>query len=312
MVLDAVAVCLPAELRGALTPLAGGLSGAGVYRVDAGGRAYVLKLGSESVPVAVWRERLAIQQRAAAAGLAPRVIHHDEAHRAVVTEYVEHRRFVARLAAPHTRAAALHELGDALRRVHALPLPAGATWRDPRDLLAPLRAPLAAFAIPSFARSVLDRVLAEPEPPREHPLVTSHNDMNPSNLVLDGDRILFLDWDAAGANDPYFDLATVAVFLRFDDATAAALIAAHDAAPLTALPAGFVHARRFVAAVCATLFFDLARTAGHPGGEVPVERAPTLADVHGMIGIGALAPGSADGAWAFAQALVRTITDRAE
>lgn len=57
--------------------------------------------------------------------------------------------------------------------------------------------------------------------------------------VFDGERVLFLDWDAAGANDPFYDLATVAVFLHLDDATSAQLIAAHDQAPVAAqLPSG--------------------------------------------------------------------------
>lgn len=58
-----------------------------------------------------------------------------------------------------------------------------------------------------------------------------------------------------------------------------------------------MHARRYIAALCATIFFDLARKADHPGGDVSVDCAPTLAEVHGLIGAGALSPRSADGAW---------------
>lgn len=129
-------------------------------------------------------------------------------------------------------------------------------------------------------------------------------------LAFDGERLLLLDWDIAGPNDPFFDLATVAMFLRLDDPTASALLAAYDAAPPAALPDGFVYAGRLIAALCATIFLHLARQAGHPGRDLPVDQAPTLLDVHGLIGIGALAPNTAEGAWAFALALVRTITDR--
>jgi hypothetical protein len=183
-----------------------------------------------------------------------------------------------------------------------------AAWRDPRELIAPAQAGLATFAVPSFVRTTIEQVLAETPPPRERPLVTSHNDMNPSNLAFDGERLLLLDWDMAGPNDPFYDLAAVALFTRMDDPTASALIAAYDAAPPAALPAGFVYSRRFIAALCATIFLHLARQAGHAGGDVSADRAPTLSDVHGLIGIGALAPNTADGAWAFALALVRTIT----
>ena len=38
--------------------------------------------------------------------------------------------------------------------------------------------------------------------------VLSHNDLNKSNLLVDG-RFYFLDWEYAGTNHPYFDLATL-------------------------------------------------------------------------------------------------------
>jgi len=306
--------CLPDHLRGpttSITRIVGGLSGAGVYRVEAAGHAYVLKVASEGEPIEPWRQSLEIQRRAGDVGVAPRVIHHDEARRAVVSDHVVDRGFGPRLFNPQTRDGAIRQLGETIRRVHSLPLPADAVWRDPRDLIAPMWARLATFTVPSFVRTTIDQVLAETPPPRQRPLVTSHNDMNPSNLMFDGERLLLLDWDMAGPNDPFYDLAAVAMFLRMDDPTASALIAAYDAAPPAALPDGFVYARRFVAALCATIFLQLARHAGHAGGDIPADRAPTLLDVHGLIGIGALAPNTAEGAWAFALALVRTITDHA-
>ena len=70
--------CLPPDLHGAtITPIAAGLSGAGVYRVDAGARAFVLKISAE--PHAEWQRRVAILKLAAEAGVAPRVVHVDDA-----------------------------------------------------------------------------------------------------------------------------------------------------------------------------------------------------------------------------------------
>ncbi|MCB9785076.1 MAG: phosphotransferase [Deltaproteobacteria bacterium] len=282
-----------------------------MYRVEAAGQVYVLKVAREGEPIEAWRQSLEIQRRAGDAGVAPRVVHHDEARRAVVSDHVVNRGFAARLFDPRTRDGALRQLGETIRRVHALPLPAAAVRRDPRALIAPMHADLATFRVPGFVRATIDRVLAQTPPPHERPLVTSHNDMNPSNLVFDGERLLLLDWDMAAPNEPFYDLAAVALFLRMDDPTASALIAAYDAAPPAALPDGFVYARRFVAALCATMFLHLARQAGHAGGDIPAEQAPSLLEVQGLIGIGALAPNTAEGAWAFALALVRTITDRA-
>jgi hypothetical protein len=97
-------------------------------------------------------------------------------------------------------------------------------------------------------------------------MVLSHNDPNPSNLVFDGERVLLLDWDSAGANDPLSDLAAVALFLRMDDAACAQLIAAHDQAQVDrVLPRRFLYLRRLLAALCGTLFLGVARAGGHRG-----------------------------------------------
>jgi len=138
--------------------------------------------------------------------------------------------------------------------------------------------------------------------------VLSHNDPNPSNLVHDGARLLLLDWDSAGANDPFHDLAAVAVFLRLDDATCAQLIAAHDDAPIAAsLPVGFVYLRRAIAGLCGAMFLHLARAAGHAGarGDETLELAPTLGDVHASMRAGTLSARTPDGQWAFGLALLQ-------
>ena len=310
MSLDA---CLPDDLRGpstSITKIGGGLSGASVYRVEAAGRTYVLKIANERESLEAWRQSLEIQRRAGDAGLAPRVIHHDEARRAVVSELIVFGGFGRGLFFAVWGVGGVGQLGETIRRVHALPLSENAKWRDPRELIAPMHARLATFKVPSFVRTTIDQVFAETPATRTRALVTSHNDLNPSNLAFDGERLVLLDWDMAGPNDPLYDLAAVAMFLRMDDSTASALIAAYDSALPAPLTDEFLYARRFVAALCATIFLHLALHAGHPGGDMPVEKAPTLQDVHGLMGIGALAPGSAEGAWAFALALVRTVTDR--
>lgn len=300
--------CLPIELRGpgtTIARIAAGLSGAGVYRVEAAGRAYVLKVAAPQEPLEGWRVRTDIQRAAADAGVAPRVVHVDETRHAVVTELVADRSLVARFVDPATRAAAI---GAALRRVHALPIPDGAVARDPRAFLATIWAGLAGFPLPAWVGDVVRCALDESPPPSDRAPVLSHNDVNPSNLVYDGDRVLFLDWDTAGANDPLYDLAAVAVFLRLDDATSATLIAAHDQAPVAApLPARFDYLRRLVAALCGTLFLHVARASGHAGASGPetVDLVPTLADVYGGMRGGAIDPRTPDGQWQFGQALLK-------
>jgi aminoglycoside phosphotransferase len=302
--------CLPVELRGpgtTLVPVRAGLSGAGVYRVMSAGLGAVLKITSPREPLDGWRRSVEVQRAAADAGLAPSVLHVDEARRAVVTERVVDRGFVARVADPGSRTAAVGELGAALRRVHALKIPAGAKSRDPREQLGQTWTSLSGFMLPAWVGDAVTRALDANPPPVAGALVLSHNDVNPSNLVSDGQRVLFLDWDSAGANDPLYDLATVAVFLDLDDASCAQLIAAHDEAPAgERLPVRFLYLRGVIAALCGALFLQVARAGGHPGGTREV--AMELGKVHERMRAGVLSARTPDGQWEFGLALLEAST----
>ncbi|MDB4954949.1 MAG: hypothetical protein JWO36_2518 [Myxococcales bacterium] len=300
--------CLPAELRGpttTITRIAAGLSGAGVYRVDAAGQAFVLKVASESEALVDWRRRLHIQELAAKAGLGPRVIHVDDASRAVVTAFVVDRSFPAFYFDPRTREAALAQLGRTVRRVHELPLPSDADASNPRELLAAVWSELASFAVPVFVGEAVQRALTEEPPALERALVLSHNDVNPSNVIYDGEQVLLLDWNAAGKNDPFYDLAAISIFLRMDEGTCQRLLAAYDGQPST-LSSRFWYTRRLVAALCGATFLRLARDSGHAGaaGET-LDSTPSLGDFYQRMRAGLLSPATGEGQWWFGLALVK-------
>src|SRR5207248_508551 len=153
----------------------------------------------------------------------------DEERRAIVSAFVADRSVFS------LGERMIATLGETLGRVHALPLPASAEAKDARQFLAAMWSSLAGFAVPSFVGDAVARVRAEAVPPTGRADVLSHNDVNPSNLVYDGEHVMLLDWDAAGRNEPFYDLAAIAVFLRMDAATCLRLLSAHDGAPVTAL-----------------------------------------------------------------------------
>ncbi|HUS27163.1 MAG TPA: phosphotransferase [Kofleriaceae bacterium] len=301
--------CLPPELLpAAFTRIAIGESGAGVYRVESAGTTYVLKIAPDRQTTDIWRANVEIQRVAATAGVAPQIIHVDELRRAVLSEHIVDRGFPMRLMTPTTRVAAITEMAGTLRRLHDAPVPANALAIRPREALREVRGRLDGFPLPAFATAVIERVLTE-TPPTPGPAVLSHNDVNPSNIAFDGERLVLLDWDAAGANDAYYDLATVALFFRFDDATCLSLISSHDGESVTALPARFVYLRRLVAAFCGTMMTHLARQAGHAGAtDESLESAPALADIHARMRDGTLKLSTSEGRWQFGLALLKTAT----
>jgi aminoglycoside phosphotransferase (APT) family kinase protein len=303
--------CLPSELRKpstTITKVSAGLSGAGVYRVDAGGQTFVLKISDALQPLDGWRRALRNRQLASDAGLAARIVHIDESRRAVLSEFVVDQSFPAFYRNPATHDKALAQLGRTLRRVHDLPLAPDAESKDARTFLADVWSGLAgAFAAPGFVGDAVEHLLAEQPPDSGRPTVVSHNDVNPSNLVYDGENILLHDWETSGPNDPFYDLATVSLFLRMDEATSQRLLDAHDGEPAFRLPARFAYDRRLAAVMCCAVFLHLAHQQGHAGatGDETLESTLSLGDFYKGLMTGAFRLASAEGQWRFGLALLK-------
>ena len=304
-------LCLPAELQASsttITKVAAGLSGAGVYRVDANGPAYALKISDEIEPVERWRGTLHIQQMAANAGLSPRIVHLDEARRAVLTTFVVDQSFPAQLFNPATRDAALAQLGETLRRVHDLPLDGVEAGRDPRDFLREVTRRMdVGFVVPPFVADAIQWGLTHEPPPRDRAEVLSHNDVNPSNMLFDGKHIMLVDWEQAGRNDPYYDLAATSLFFRMDAETCRRLIELHDGAPLAGLTPRFLYVRRFMATLIGAMFMRLARMNGHGGAPASTtpDSAMSMADFYLAMREGKLSVATGDGQLAFGMALIK-------
>jgi aminoglycoside phosphotransferase (APT) family kinase protein len=300
--------CLPPELRGAgttITRMAAGLSGAGVYRVEAAGHLFVLKVAPAREDQATWRRAVAIQRLAAAAGLAPAVIHADDGRRAIVTDFVADRSFVAFYRGPDHQAA-VELLGSAMRRLHALPAPPDAPPLAARAFLAQVWEGLRGFAVPAFVVEGIERVLTEEAPPGDGALVLSHNDLNPSNIIYDGQGIMIVDWATAGPNERLYDPAVLAMFLRMDEGDCLRVLSAYQDQPVERLPERFVYLRRLAAALAGSASLYLARRLKHPGarGET-LEAALPLGGFYQQLQTGAVKLGTPEGQWAFGLSLVK-------
>jgi aminoglycoside phosphotransferase (APT) family kinase protein len=189
-----------------------------------------------------------------------------------------------------------------------LPLPPGVASREPCEFLRGIWSGLAtSIALPAFVAEAVQRMLAEEAPASERALVLSHNDVNPSNLVYDGEKLLLVDWDTAGPNDPYYDLAAISVFARMDEGTCQRMLAAYDGAPVSVLPARFTYSRRLVAVLCGAIFLHMARYSGHAGstGAETLDSTLSLAEFYQRMRSAALSVDTAEGQWCFGLALVK-------
>ncbi len=186
--------------------LTGGLTNR-TWKVTLGDRHGVLKIddGPREEPFNTRLAEAQIQQRAADAALAPNVIDAGERH--YFTEFVVGVVWERpRLEKPGN----LEAVAQALKRVHSLPL-TGRTF----DATVATRRYIATIDNPD--RRLIDlttEVVASMRLPQNP--CCCHNDLVAENLVSVPD-LLFLDWEYACDNDPFFDLATVVEHHQLSD-----------------------------------------------------------------------------------------------
>jgi aminoglycoside phosphotransferase (APT) family kinase protein len=139
--------------------------------------------------------------------------------------------------------------------------------------------------------------------------VFSHNDLNPGNVLWDGARAWLVDWDAAGLNHPFYDLAALAMFLALDDDAAHGLLSLQERAPVDERGrATFALLRRLVALASGLTFLglvpDLTIVPAPTRGD-----APTLQACYAELRAGTLSLQDPKGRAALGLALLRIGTE---
>lgn len=187
----------------------GGITNAN-FRVDTGAGRYFVRIGDDIPVHGVMRfNELAASQAAARCGLSPAVRHAEPG--ALVFDFIE----------AHTFAAEDVRRRSNLERV--LPLIQRCHHDMPRELRGPALIFWVFHVLRDYAHSLKDsdsrhlpalarlmqitERLEEIVGPVE--IVYGHNDLLPSNLLDDGQRLWLIDWDYAGFNSPLFDLANL-------------------------------------------------------------------------------------------------------
>jgi aminoglycoside phosphotransferase (APT) family kinase protein len=175
-----------------------------IWRVDAGGQRYALRLfraGEERK----CRREVASMRAAVAGGIPVPTVHSEavwEGRPALLLSWVPGRTVVEAFRAQPWRIAAFGALcGRMHARIHAIPAPEGPEYPPDRwlDWGMPLDAPLRERV----------RAIARPS-------VLCHFDYHPLNVMTDGARVTaVLDWPNALPGDPRADLARTVALLRF-------------------------------------------------------------------------------------------------
>jgi aminoglycoside phosphotransferase (APT) family kinase protein len=279
-----------------------GPSAASVYLVTTTEGELVLKVQAAPQYASRWAQQLVVQRQAAECGIAPAIVHVDEAARAVVSRRVAGVP-IAAIAAPEERGRAIGALVDQLRVLHRLERD-GIEERDPLALARGNHAVQRARpGFPEWARELapifyeIEATLA-----RDPRRTVSHNDANPGNVLWDGTRAWLVDWEVAGLAHPSYDLATLAMFVQLAEDVAVGLLTQLEGGrPIEAAErATFAALRRLAALLCGLSFVSLL-----PDLSVVPASAPTLTEFYAELRAGRFTLHDPRGGGAFAAALLR-------
>jgi thiamine kinase-like enzyme len=188
------------------------------YRVERGSEQYVMRLDKPDVTglgLDRTNERR-VNEVAAAAGLAPQPLHFDPAAGISLRRFISGQSWArSDLLAPGN----LQRLAGVLQKLHGLPPvgnvfePAVAARRYATQI-----GTAAAAAIAGKAEEIASKI-------RSYTAAgcLCHNDLVCQN-VLEGERLILIDWEYAGIGDPYFDLAVVVRHHNLDRTSANILL----------------------------------------------------------------------------------------
>jgi len=181
-----------------LTELTGGLTNQ-TWRVSTADRQGVLKTddGPREAPFSSRCEEAYVQNMAAAAGLAPKVILTDSGF--YFTEFVEGTVWERDCL---DKDGNLEMLAATLKRLHGLPL----SGRSFDASIAAKRYVEKAEGIDADVIEKCTEIVTRMRLPQN--LCCCHNDLVAANLITTPE-LMFLDWEYSCDNDPFFDLATV-------------------------------------------------------------------------------------------------------
>lgn len=288
-----------------ITLLKGGLSASSVYKIIIDGQSYVLKLDATGEPLNKTKGHPSSMEIAAKAGIAPPLYYLNTEDALTITGFIDPKPLRAVFTTPEIL---VGNLANTIRSIHALPpFSKGNNLLDTVDtLISQIK------ESPLFTEIIFEDILAYYDLIRTHypwqdtDTVPSHNDLNPNNIICDGEKIWIVDWDAAYQNDRYVDLAIAANFFVTNEINENKFLEAYFGNVLNEyIRARFFIMQQICRIVYAILMFKLANTAiSTPAIDDHEMRSASLQTIGEQLGSGKLSLSSGKGQLLYGKALL--------
>ena len=195
------------------SPMTGGISSALRYRVQIAGQKCVVRLVMMRDALRDPARHYSCLELASTAGIAPSVLYTNAKDGISITRFVQ----------PPPRSPGpilLLPLAYSIRQIHALPpFPHMVGFLDWVDNL--IESFKASALLPEALTEEHFRYYAQIQrfyPRTDLDTVSSHNDLNPGNLIFDGTKLWIVDWESAFRGDRFVDLAIAATNFMQDEA----------------------------------------------------------------------------------------------
>ena len=182
-----------------VTLLTSGYSGSLIYKIKIHQKYYILKTGLINA-----RHYIKCFKQASKAGLAPRYYYANAKTGIIFMDYIENE--YTKNMPPQNKKLFLKQLAQALQQLHDLTLFPRLSQDVFQYMYTHVKKIPNTTPIGISRQKLMDNlnVLSTLKTKK-----SCHNDLNPKNIIFNNNKIYFIDWETAGADNPYYDIATV-------------------------------------------------------------------------------------------------------
>ena len=177
-----------------------------MYKIQINQKDYVLRLSNPDRTIEDRKREVTCLKLAAQRGLAPNYLYVNVDDGVIIFQYLEKQPLThVKIEDARTHV----ELAKMLRTLHSGPeFP---KFISVFEIIKLYVIKALGDSKPAIVDEVLNHMQVVEAVIQRHPMsAPCHNDLNRGNILYDGNRFWFVDWEAAGQGDPYVDLAAIA------------------------------------------------------------------------------------------------------